>query len=274
MVVMSAGSVHVAVRELFLGRGADVGDFDVEVQVLSRERMIAVDRDHVAGNLRHRHGAHAVPGLRMELHADNASPAGERQLYADIEKATGDLAVASLDAIAYGCTAGSLVMPLAKLTDFMTGVAGVPCVATASALVHACRALGLARVALATPYHDALNEHERAFLADNAIAVVAIKGLGIGAGGPQEYVRIARVPAEDVYAHARSADRPDAQGLLISCTDLATLAAIPRLEHDLGKPVVTSNQATFWAALRSRMELPSSPNDTSSCQCRLFSMPQ
>jgi maleate isomerase/arylmalonate decarboxylase len=187
---------------------------------------------------------------RMELHADNSSPAGERQLYADIEKATGDLAVASLDAIAYGCTAGSMVMPLAKLTDFMTGVAGVPCVATASALVHACRALGLARVALATPYHDALNEHERAFLADNAIAVVAMKGLGIGAGGPQEYVRIARVPAADVYAHARSADRPDAQGLLISCTDLATLAAIPRLEHDLGKPVVTSNQATFWAALR------------------------
>ena len=83
---------------------------------------------------------------RMELHADNSSPAGERQLYADIEKATGDLAFASLDAIAYGCTAGSMVMPLAKLTDFMTGVAGVPCVATASALVHACRALGLARV--------------------------------------------------------------------------------------------------------------------------------
>jgi maleate isomerase/arylmalonate decarboxylase len=187
---------------------------------------------------------------RMQLHAESSSPAGERQLYADIEKATRDLAAASLDAIAYGCTAGSMVMPLAKLTDFMTGVAGVPCVATAPALVHACRALRLARVALATPYHDALNEHERGFLADNAIEVVAMKGLGIGAGGPQEYVRIARVSTEDVYAHARSVDRPDAEGLLISCTDFATLAAIPRLERELGKPVATSNQATFWAALR------------------------
>ena len=155
-----------------------------------------------------------------------------------------------MDAIAYGCTAGSMVLPLDRLTGFMATVAGVPCVATAPSIVHACRALGLARVALATPYHDALNEHERTFLAANGIEAVAMAGLGIGAGGPQEYVRIARVPAEEVEAHARSVDRSDAQGLVVSCTDLATLAAVPRLEQALGKPVVTSNHATLWAALR------------------------
>ena len=188
---------------------------------------------------------------RMKLHADSSSPAGERQLYADVEKATRDLAAASLDAIAYGCTAGSMVMPLAKLTDFMREVAGgIPCVATAPSLVHACGVLGLARVAVATPYHDTLNDHERHFLGANGIATVAVKGLGIGAGGPHEYVRIARVPKEEVLAHARSVDRPDAAGLIISCTDIAALEAIPRLERELGKPVVTSNQATFWAALR------------------------
>jgi len=187
---------------------------------------------------------------RMRLHADSHTPEGERRLYADVEIAVRDLAAASLDAIAYGCTAGSMVMPLAKLTDYMTRVAGVPCVATAPSIVHAARALDLARVALATPYHDALNEHEREFLAANGIAVVAMKGLGIGAGGPHEYVRIARVPKEEVAAHARSVDRADAQGLVISCTDFATLEALPALERALGKPVVTSNQATFWAALR------------------------
>lgn len=200
--------------------------------------------------------AHMAPAgvtvhvTRMKLHADSATPEGERRLYADIEVATRDLAAASLDSIAYGCTAGSMVMPLDRLTGFMNGVAGMPCVATAPALVHACRALGAARVALATPYHDALNEHEREFLAANGIEAVAMKGLGIGAGGPHEYVRIARVPKEDVLAHARSADRPDAQALLISCTDFATLEAIPVLERELGKPVVSSNLATFWAALR------------------------
>ena len=187
---------------------------------------------------------------RMRLHADTASPEGARQLYADLERATCDLAAASLDAIAYGCTAGSMVTPLERLTDFMAGIARAPCVATAPSLVHACRALGVTRVALATPYHDALNEHERQFLAANGVEVVALKGLGIGAGGPHEYVRIARVPKEEVLAHARSADRPEAQALMISCTDFATLEAVPALERALGKPVVTSNQATFWASLR------------------------
>lgn len=191
-----------------------------------------------------------IHATRMRLHADTQSPEGERQLYADIERATRDLAAASLDAIAYGCTAGSMVTPLAKLTDYMTGIAGIPCVATAPALVLACRALAVTRVALATPYHDALNEHERQFLAANGIDVVALKGLGIGAGGPHEYVRIARVPKAEVLAHARSVDRPEAQALMISCTDFATLEAVPELERALGKPVVTSNQATFWAALR------------------------
>ena len=195
-------------------------------------------------------GGVTIHVTRMRLHADAQSPEGERQLYADIERATRDLAAASLDAIAYGCTAGSMVMPLAQLTDYMAGIAGVPCVATAPSLVHACRALGVARVALATPYHDTLNEHERHFLAQNGIAAVALKGLGIGAGGPHEYVRIARVTKEAVLAHARSVDRPEAQALMISCTDFATLEAIPDLERALGKPVVTSNQATFWAALR------------------------
>ncbi len=187
---------------------------------------------------------------RMALHADAATPAGEARLYADVKKAVNDLAAAGVDAIAYGCTAGSMVMPLERLTDFMSDIAGVPCVATAPSLVHACRALGVTRVSLATPYHDALNEHERHFLAANGIEVMALKGLGIGAGGAHEFVRIARVPKDEVREHARSVDEPSAQALLVSCTDFAMLESISPLERELGKPVVSSNQATFWAALR------------------------
>jgi len=39
--------------------------------------------------------------------------------------------------------------------------------------------------------------------------------------------------------------------MFISCTNLATLDIIERLEQDLGKPVITSNQATMWYGLRS-----------------------
>ena len=58
-----------------------------------------------------------IHSTRMPLHADTTSEAGKAALYADIEKAVADLAQAGPDCIAYGCTAGSMVMPITALTD-------------------------------------------------------------------------------------------------------------------------------------------------------------
>ncbi len=192
----------------------------------------------------------SVHATRMPLHTDILSEDGERALHADLERAVEDLSAAGMSVIAYGCTAGSMVQPLTRLTDYMTGLCGRPSVASAPAIVQALQALGVGKVSLATPYHDALNRHEAAFLAENGIETMAIAGLGIGAGGAQEYTRIASHPATDAFNLARSVDRDDAQAIVISCTDFATLPIIERLEQALDKPVVTSNQATFWAAAR------------------------
>jgi maleate cis-trans isomerase len=43
---------------------------------------------------------------------------------------------------------------------------------------------------------------------------------------------------------------PDADALCILATDFRTIEAIGPLERDLGKPVVTNNQAVLWACLR------------------------
>lgn len=187
-----------------------------------------------------------LPLVRMALHAH-----GDESLYADLRQAIAQLQRRKPDVIAYACTAGSMVRPLDSLAQFIRQASGIKGVATAPALVHACRAFALRRVALATPYHDALNEHERDFLEENDIQVLAMKGLGIGAGGPHEYVQIARIPEEDVYRHCRGADVAAAEGLIISCTDFRTLSVVPRLEAELGKPVLSSNLATLWMALRS-----------------------
>jgi Arylmalonate decarboxylase len=63
-------------------------------------------------------------------------------------------------------------------------------------------------------------------------------------------LKIGRVSLEDVYHLARQADRPDAEAIFISCTGLRTIGILDRLEHDLGKPVVSANQASFWDCLR------------------------
>src|SRR5690606_20084427 len=131
-----------------------------------------------------------------------------------------------------------------------TSVARVPAVATAAALVGALRALGVRRISLATPYHDPLTDHERDFFARCRIDTVTARGLGFGATGPDDYRNIARLPTAVAYRLAKSVDRPEADAIVISCTDFATLGVIPVLESELGKPVISSNQATFWAALR------------------------
>jgi maleate isomerase/arylmalonate decarboxylase len=143
-----------------------------------------------------------------------------------------------------------MVQPLDQLTDFMSDVSGVPSVTTAASIVAALQALNLRKISIATPYDDALNEHEVAFLADNGVETLQIAGLGIGAGGPEEYIQIARTPAEQIKQHVLSVDHQDAEAVLISCTDFPTLNLITELEQVLGKPVITSNQATFWATLR------------------------
>src|SRR6185437_6254687 len=69
-VIVAAGAVHVPVRELLGRGGAHLGHFDLEVEVPAGERVIAVQRDHVAGHLRHRHGARPLLGLGVQPHAD------------------------------------------------------------------------------------------------------------------------------------------------------------------------------------------------------------
>src|SRR5271155_3661665 len=65
---MSAGAVDMTMLELFRGRVPHADYFDIEVQSLIRERMIAVQRYHVAGNRTDREQAYAFIGLRPELH--------------------------------------------------------------------------------------------------------------------------------------------------------------------------------------------------------------
>lgn len=189
--------------------------------------------------------------VRMPIHDHVSSEADRRILVRDIAARAAELIPAEVDVVAYACTAGSMVSPPRSLPEAVSAVAGVPVVTTAAAIVEALRVLGAGKLSVATPYHDALNAHETAFLTAAGIEVRAIKGLGIGANGPADYPLIARTPIEAVFQHAKSAFVRGSDALLISCTDFPTLPLIERLERELGVPVVTSNQATLWDALRS-----------------------
>jgi len=188
--------------------------------------------------------------VRMPIHPDHATPEGRKALVTDVIAKARELTEARVDVVAHACTVGSMFNPRHALAEKVEKAVGVPLVTTAAAIVDALHALGVRRVSIATPYHDALNELERTFLADNGIETLAITGLGLGTNGPADYPLIAQTPLSRIEDHVRSTFVQGSDACVVTCTDFPTLPLHEALETALGVPVVTSNQATLWAALR------------------------
>jgi maleate cis-trans isomerase len=49
---------------------------------------------------------------------------------------------------------------------------------------------------------------------------------------------------------ARDNDRPEADGIFLSCTNTTQIEAITEIELTLRKPVVNSNQAVLWGCVK------------------------
>jgi maleate isomerase len=112
-------------------------------------------------------------------------------------------------------------------------------------VLAALRALELRRIALFSPYVEATHTHEIAFLNQAGIEVVGGRCLGL-AGGDQ-YILV--TPEE--WLHMAEADTsPLAEGAFLSCTNIHASEIVEPLERALGRPVVTSNQAVLWWAMR------------------------
>jgi maleate cis-trans isomerase len=198
-----------------------------------------------------------VDDMRVTLPA-GLGPADDDPVHADeLVHALRQLSSSGARAIAYGCTATSMTAPMERVLQFLQRHVDCPVVATAPALVHACRRLGARRIGLGTPYGPRLTAHERIYLETNGMAVDAVHGLGFGEPDPATYLRIQTLQAEDVFALARQVDRPGIDAVLLSCTDLASYEVIDAIEAEIGKPVISSNSATLWA-LQSRLGRPRS----------------
>jgi maleate isomerase len=184
------------------------------------------------------------------------TPEGLRAMNADVGAASALIASITPDVVAYACTSGSFLegsAGLARQIAEIGAVVGCPVVATSAALVDGLAAVGAKRVALATPYLDAVNRIERRFLEENGYDVVAVEGLGLSGKAIRE------VQPDAVIDLVRRTDRAEADAIFVSCTDFRALEVAGELERALGKPVLTSNQVTLWAILRALGTPPSIP---------------
>ncbi len=183
---------------------------------------------------------------RVKLRKVNVEELREMKKY--VGDASDRLADAGVDLITYGCTTGSLVGGIGydlKLTSEIEDKTGIPAIATATAVVEALKHIGARRISLATPYIEEVNERERKFLEDSGFEVVALEGLGL-----EDNLDIGKQRPEIAYQLGRSAFKQESDVLFISCTNFRTFEVLERLEADLKKPVISSNSATLWMALR------------------------
>ena len=163
------------------------------------------------------------------------------------EQAAKELATAKVDILAFTFTAGSFFRGAGwddELSQRMEKAGGAPCIVTSSAAVQALKKLGLKRIGVGSPY-AAANRLLKSYLEQRGMAVTKIEGLVLPTA-----VHVGRQPLMKFEELVRAVNTPDAEGVFISCTNFVTLSEIDALEKEIGKPVVTANQATFWATFR------------------------
>ncbi|MGY3201889.1 maleate cis-trans isomerase family protein [Streptomyces sp. TE5632] len=160
----------------------------------------------------------------------------------------GELRRAGVDAVVWACTSGSFVRGWEGAQEQVRALArtaGTPASSTSFAFVHAAREIGARRVAVGATYPDDVAALFADFLATGSVTVTGVTSSGIITAA-----EVGTWGEAELFALARAADHPDAQAVLLPDTALHTLAHLPALEKELGKPVLTANQVTVWEALR------------------------
>ena len=150
--------------------------------------------------------------------------------------------------IAYCCTASSIVQGLEydrHLQHEVEQAAGVPATTATQSILEALRVLGVKRIAAASPYAEEIDRAEHAFFEAAGFEGVSSACLGI-----KDAFGLAAPTLREIHELALRAWKPGAEALLITCLNLWSQGTIERLETELGVPVITSTQATFWRLLR------------------------
>lgn len=165
------------------------------------------------------------------------------------EKATEQLIPAKVGVVAFCCTSGSFIKGPGwdkKIIETLEKkYESISVTTTSTAVSNALQKLDVHNIAVATPYINDINLRLEQFLTKEGYDVVNMRGLEI-----VEDSEVNDLPEHASYTMAKDVDVPEADCIFISCTSVPTFESVARIEADLGKPVITSNQATMWDCLK------------------------
>ena len=148
-----------------------------------------------------------------------------------------------LDVVGYGCTSGTSVIGPDRVAELVQ--AGCPdayakpaVTEPLSALIAACRARKIKRLALLSPYIEDVSAALRERLANAGIETPLF-----GSFDEAEEAKVARIDEASITSAATALcagnDRVD--GMFLSCTNLKAMGVLEPLSESLGVPVMSSN---------------------------------
>jgi len=133
-----------------------------------------------------------------------------------------------------------------KIAREMEESTGIRSSTASTAVIEALNALSVNKVSIITPYPSYTNEREVVFFNEYGFKVDQLQSMEI-----LDSLNMGKVYPDDIYRFARDNYDRESDAIFISCTNFRGTEVIKDLEEDTGLPVVTSNQACLWWALRS-----------------------
>ena len=176
------------------------------------------------------------------------TPEAVHRMEREVDRAVDELLATGVDVVAYCDMVTTFVMEPgwneAKVAEIARAT-GSEVISAWTALRDALSALNVRRFALGTPYPAAIHARAPRFFTAQGYHVVDHATLDI--------VKMRDVPKVSGERLARFVDslrRDEADVVVLLATDLPSFGVISEIERCVGLPVLTSNQALLWRALR------------------------
>ena len=152
-----------------------------------------------------------------------------------------------LSTIAYGCTSGTIAIGEDKVKEkILLAKPGCYVTTPVTSAIKAFKQMNIKKIALFTPYPDAVNKTILEYLIKKNIEVLSFASLNLNLDS-----EFANVDPNYILEISSKLETKNADALFISCTALPVLNILDKLEKKIQKPTLSSNQTLIWDTIRS-----------------------
>ena len=153
----------------------------------------------------------------------------------------------TLDAVAYGCTSGTIVAGVDQIINkIQSAKPKCKVITPITSAVNALKHLNLKKISVFTPYPQPINEKVINYFKNEGFDIQSFASFNL-----ESDLDIGKIDPKYLLEALTKMDTIDAEALFISCTALPALEIIQELENRIKKIVLSSNQALIWDSIRS-----------------------